>query len=190
MIEWLRPAWLLVLPAALALAWAWWRARTGAGPWRRIVDPALLAELAGRAPAGGSRLALGLGAALLVLLCAALAGPSWRTQTVALHRDAGARIVVLDLSPSMDAVDVAPTRLERARRRRTCSGMPRARSSGWSCSAPTPSASRRSPPIPPCSCTCSKASPPAWCRAQAADPTSRWSSRAGSSPTPAPREAK
>ena len=115
MIEWLRPAWLLVLPAALALAWAWWRARTGAGPWRRIVDPALLAELAGRAPAGGSRLALGLGAALLVLLCAALAGPSWRTQTVALHRDAGARIVVLDLSPSMDAVDVAPTRLERAR---------------------------------------------------------------------------
>jgi len=115
MIEWLRPEWLLVLPTALALAWAWWRARTGAGPWRRVVDPALLAELSGRAPAAGSRLALGLGAALLALVCAALAGPSWRTQPVALHRDAGARIVVLDLSPSMDAVDVAPTRLERAR---------------------------------------------------------------------------
>jgi len=115
MIEWLRPEWLLALPAALALAWAWWRARTGTGPWRRVVDPALLAELAGRAPAAGNRLALGLGAAVLVLVCAALAGPSWRTQPVALHRDAGARIVVLDLSPSMDAVDVAPTRLERAR---------------------------------------------------------------------------
>ena len=115
MIEWLRPEWLLALPIALALARAWWRARTGAGPWRRVVDPALLAELSGRAPAAGSRLALGLGAALLALVCAALAGPSWRTQPVALHRDAGARIVVLDLSPSMDAVDVAPTRLERAR---------------------------------------------------------------------------
>jgi len=115
MIEWLRPEWLLALPVTLALARVWWRARTGAGPWRRVVDPPLLAELAGRAPAAGNRLALGLGAALLVLVCAALAGPSWRTQPVPLHRDAGARIVVLDLSPSMDAVDVAPTRLERAR---------------------------------------------------------------------------
>lgn len=111
----LRPEWLLALPAVAALAWAWWRARTGAGPWRRVVDPALLAELAGCAPAAGNRLALGLGAALLALVCAALAGPAWRTQPVALQRDAGARIVVLDLSPSMDAVDVAPTRLERAR---------------------------------------------------------------------------
>ena len=115
MIEWLRPEWLLALPIALALARVWWRARTGAGPWRRVVDPALLAELSGSAPAAGNRLALGLGVALLVLVCAALAGPSWRTQPVALHRDAGARIVVLDLSPSMDAVDVAPTRVERAR---------------------------------------------------------------------------
>jgi Ca-activated chloride channel family protein len=115
MIEWLRPEWLLALPITLALARVWWRARTGDGPWRRVVDPALLAELAGRAPAAGNRLALGLGAAVLILVCAALAGPAWRTQPVALHRDAGARIVVLDLSPSMDAVDVAPTRLERAR---------------------------------------------------------------------------
>lgn len=115
MIEWLRPEWFLALPITLALARVWWRARTGAGPWRRVVDPVLLAELAGRAPAGGNRLALGLGAAVLILVCAALAGPAWRTQPVALHRDAGARIVVLDLSPSMDAVDVAPTRLERAR---------------------------------------------------------------------------
>ena len=115
MIEWLRPEWFLALPITFAIARAWWRARTGAGPWRRVVDPALLAELSGRAPAAGNRLALGLGAALLVLICAALAGPSWRTQPVALHRDAGARIVVLDLSPSMDAVDMAPTRLERAR---------------------------------------------------------------------------
>ncbi len=115
MIEWLRPEWLLALPITLVLARVWWRASSGAGPWRRVVDPALLAELAGHAPPAGNRLALGLGAAALALVCAALAGPAWRTQPVAMHRDAGARIVVLDLSPSMDAVDVAPTRLERAR---------------------------------------------------------------------------
>ena len=115
MIEWLRPEWLFALPAGLALAWAWWRARAGAGPWRRIVDPELLAHLAGRAPAVSARFALGIAVAVLVLACAALAGPAWRAQPAALHRDLSARIVVLDLSPSMDAIDVAPSRLERAR---------------------------------------------------------------------------
>jgi Ca-activated chloride channel family protein len=115
LIEWLRQEWLLALPAGLALAWAWWRARAGFGPWRRVVDPELLEALAGRAPAASARLALGLAVAALALVVAALAGPSWRTQPAPLHRDAGARAVVLDLSPSMDAVDVAPSRLERAR---------------------------------------------------------------------------
>jgi len=115
MIEWLRPGWLLLLPAGLALLWAWWRLRTGAGPWRGLVDPELLALLAGRAPARSARLALGLALALLVLGCLALAGPAWREQSAVVHRDLSARIVVLDLSPSMDAVDVAPSRLGRAR---------------------------------------------------------------------------
>jgi Ca-activated chloride channel homolog len=115
MIEFLRPGGLLALPIAALLAWAWWRARAGLGAWRRVVDPALLGELADRAPSAHNRLALGLGFAVLALVCAALAGPSWREQPVALQRDAGARIVVLDLSPSMNAVDVAPSRLARAR---------------------------------------------------------------------------
>ena len=115
MIEWLRPAWFLALPAGLALAWLWWRANAGAGPWRRAVDSELLEALAGRAPAASARRALGLGLVAIVLACLALAGPAWRTQPVALQRDTGARVVVLDLSPSMNAVDVAPSRLERAR---------------------------------------------------------------------------
>lgn len=115
MIEWLRPAWLLALPAGLALAWAWWRTRAGSGLWRAQVDAELLDELAGRAPAASARRALGLAVAAYALVIVALAGPSWRTQPAPLHADAGARVVVLDLSPSMDAVDVAPSRLERAR---------------------------------------------------------------------------
>lgn len=114
-LEWLRPGWLFALPAGLALLWAWWRARAGAGLWRRLVDPELLAHLLGRAPASSARLALGLAAAVLALACVALAGPTWRAQAVPLVRDLSARIVVLDLSPSMDAVDVAPSRLDRAR---------------------------------------------------------------------------
>jgi Ca-activated chloride channel homolog len=114
-LEWLRPGWLAALPAGLALLWAWWRARAGAGPWRSLVDPELLAQLAGGAPATSARLAFAIAAAALALACVALAGPTWRTQPAPLYRDFSARIVVLDLSPSMDAVDVVPSRLERAR---------------------------------------------------------------------------
>lgn len=115
MIEWLRPGWLLALPAGLALLAWWWRARAGAGLWRRHVDAELLPHLAGRAPTWSARLALGLAVITLVLVGIALAGPTWRSQPAPLYRDLSARIVVLDLSPSMDAVDVVPTRLERAR---------------------------------------------------------------------------
>jgi Ca-activated chloride channel family protein len=114
-IEWLRPGWLIAAPFALALLWAGWRLRAGAGLWRRHVDAHLLPHLVGRAPAWSARLAFGAAAAALILACVALAGPSWRAQPAPLYRDLSARIVVLDLSPSMDAVDVAPSRLERAR---------------------------------------------------------------------------
>jgi len=115
MIEFLRPGWLLALAPALALLWAWWRARSGAAPWRRLVDPELLAALAQRAPATSARSALGIAAALLVLACVALAGPSWRARPAPQVRDLSARVVVLDLSPSMDAIDAAPSRIARAR---------------------------------------------------------------------------
>jgi Ca-activated chloride channel homolog len=126
-LEWLRPGWLVALPLGLALMWLWWRAQAGGGRWRGLVDPALLPHLLGRRPAGGrftsahggrftsAHSALGIAATALALACVALAGPSWRSQPAPLIRDLSARIVVLDLSPSMDAVDVIPSRLERAR---------------------------------------------------------------------------
>jgi len=114
-LEFLRPAWLLLLPAGLAAAAWWWRTRAGAGPWRRVVDAELLKALAAPGSAASARLALGAALALLALVSIALAGPSWRRQAAPLVQDLSARIVVLDLSPSMDAVDVVPSRLERAR---------------------------------------------------------------------------
>lgn len=114
MIEFLRPAWLLVFPLGLAAAWLWWRRRAGLGPWQRAVDPELLEALAAATPASGNQVVALLAIAVLALVSAALAGPTWRMQPVALQQVAGARIVVLDLSPSMDAVDLSPSRLARA----------------------------------------------------------------------------
>ncbi len=113
--EWLRPGWLLALPVGAALLWAWWRARAGDRPWRRLVDPELLAHLTDGAPRASARLALALAGSALALACVALSGPAWRPQPVPLTRDLGTRVIVLDLSASMDAVDVVPSRLKRAR---------------------------------------------------------------------------
>ena len=113
--EWLRPAWLLALPAGIALLWAWWRSHAGQRLWHQLVDADLLEHLAGPAQASSARFGFGIAVAVLVLACCALAGPVWRAQPTAPQRDPGARIVVLDLSPSMDAIDVAPSRLQRAR---------------------------------------------------------------------------
>jgi Ca-activated chloride channel family protein len=107
--------WLLALPAGGALLWAWWRAHVGRRLWHRLVDADLLEHLAGPVQESSARIALGISTLVLVLAVCALAGPVWRTHANAQQRQPGARIVVLDLSPSMDAIDVAPSRLRRAR---------------------------------------------------------------------------
>ena len=114
MIHFLRPGWLALLPVALALLWLAWR-RALAGPWRGIVDAELYIELAGHGARRGARVALGLAAAALALGVLALAGPAWREARTPLYRSLGARVVVLDLSPSMDAVDASPSRLAASR---------------------------------------------------------------------------
>ena len=114
-LYWTRPEWLLGLPVGAALLWTWWRAHSGARLWWPIVDAELLRHLAGEKPAAGARGPLWVAMIVLALVCTALAGPVWRVPHETPSSDSGARIVVLDLSPSMDSIDVAPSRLQRAR---------------------------------------------------------------------------
>ena len=113
---WLRPLWLLTL---LPLPWVIWRLSrqpTGAGRWQDIIDAHLLRVLLQQGENGKrSRWPL-LAIALAWLLAAvALAGPSFQQQQVQLYQRDSARVYVLDLSPSMNADDVKPSRLARAR---------------------------------------------------------------------------
>ncbi|MCG6943384.1 MAG: VWA domain-containing protein [Thiohalocapsa sp.] len=111
----LHPGWFLaLLPLALLLV-ALVRVRSGAGAWQRVIEPQLLAALTVGADGRRRRwlpALLGLGWLVAVL---ALADPTFERVQVPAFHDAAARVVVLDLSQSMLADDLAPSRLERAR---------------------------------------------------------------------------
>lgn len=110
----LHPLWLLALPPLVALA-VWLARRRGRdGAWPRLLDGELLSLLrlsgggAGRSP----WLLIGVIWTLAVL---ALAGPTWQRQITPAYRAPAAWVVALDVSPSMEAADVPPSRIARAR---------------------------------------------------------------------------
>jgi len=93
------------------------RQNTG-GSWKKICSPELLKYLQvgeyqqTRFPAW--IWLLGIGGLLAIT---ALAGPVWQKQPQAIYREASALVVALDLSRSMDASDVKPSRLIRAKQK-------------------------------------------------------------------------
>lgn len=111
----LRPYWLLALLPAGLLLWALWRSRTRGSAWSAVIEPGLLARLWLEPPGQGSRRALWLLGAAWLLATLALAGPTWQRMPLPAWRSLAARVVVLDLSPSMNTADPPPSRLARAR---------------------------------------------------------------------------
>jgi len=111
----LRPAWLLALLPLAALLRLIWRRRLASRSWAEVIDAPLLPHLLiGEAGRGNpwSLLATGLGGLLAIL---ALAGPTWHKLEQPVFRRQSALVVLLDLSRSMDAADIKPSRLQRAK---------------------------------------------------------------------------
>jgi Ca-activated chloride channel family protein len=114
-LHFLHPTWLLALPPLWLLTV--WLARSNAndGNWSRIVDSQLLPLLRvgeGRRSRSVWPLLVGLMWTLAVL---ALAGPAWNRVKSPAFRAPASWVLVLDLSPSMAASDVKPSRIARAR---------------------------------------------------------------------------
>ena len=110
----LRPLALLgLIPALIAVALAQWRKRS-AGNWEKIINPALLPYLMQGETSKKQRGVLWVLLAWMIA-CLALAGPSWQQLPQPVHKKDAALILIMDLSPSMLAEDVKPSRLERAR---------------------------------------------------------------------------
>ncbi len=112
----LRPVWLLAFLPWLLLLISLWRHRSHAGIWEKIIDPRLRPYvLMGTALAKRHPLMLGLSAVMTALLIVAQAGPVWEKRPQPLFKPQSALVIALDLSRSMDAPDLRPSRLAHAR---------------------------------------------------------------------------
>jgi Ca-activated chloride channel family protein len=113
-LQFLRPWWLLALLALPLLAWAWRSRQRKRSGWRDVVDPHLLPHLLEGEGGRGAR-APWLALAILALAILALAGPSWRQREQPLWQTRAPLVVALDLSSSILANDLPPSRLLQAR---------------------------------------------------------------------------
>jgi len=108
----LRPLWLLLLPLLALAAWHLHTASATAR-WKHLIAPHLLPHLVVR---GSPRSAGTHGLlALLAIACLALAGPTWNREVPPFVEHQAPLLIGLDLSRAMDARDIGPSRLERAK---------------------------------------------------------------------------
>lgn len=114
----LRPWWFVALIPLLWLAWRLLqRAQSGDSAWHKVVDPALQGQLLRDEHQRRSRWPLAGVCLAWLLSVLALAGPVWERQKTPVYRTVAQRVLVLDLSLSMNAGDVRPSRIERARQK-------------------------------------------------------------------------
>jgi Ca-activated chloride channel family protein len=111
----LRPEWLWAIPAVIATAVLLARRQLGPGSWQRVVDPALAPHVLSGSAYRKSDLRWWLLGITGVIGVLSLAGPAWQRIEQPVFRSDQALVVALDLSRSMDAQDVTPSRMLRAR---------------------------------------------------------------------------
>ena len=114
-LHWLRPLWLWVLLPLLLGGLFWWshKGRTSAA-WNRVVDPNLQPYVLEGEGVVSRRVGLTL-LVTWVLTVLLLAGPVVEQQRLPVVEARRAEVIIVDLSRSMAADDLAPSRVARAR---------------------------------------------------------------------------
>ncbi|VAW89166.1 Aerotolerance protein BatB / Aerotolerance protein BatC [hydrothermal vent metagenome] len=111
----LRPWWLLALLPAFWLAWRSWRAQNRSSDWSKVVDAELLPHLLEGEQSTRRRFWPLLMLCGWVIATLAISGPAWQKLPQPLYMQESALVILLDLSRSMDANDLTPSRLTHAR---------------------------------------------------------------------------
>ena len=114
-LHFLRPLWLWSLLPAVRLWWGLWRSQDQTEAWKKVIDPHLLEHLlVGEGQRRRFR-PIHLTLVVWVLAAMALAGPSWQREPSPFADDRAGLVVLLKASTTMNATDVQPSRLERAK---------------------------------------------------------------------------
>lgn len=113
----LRPLWLVLLIPAALLPFVWLRRNDMRARWRNIIAPHLLEHLIIEDKTQRHVQPVHTLCALIALGAIAVAGPTWEQERPPFDQDKAPLVVVLELARSMDAADIAPTRIERAKQK-------------------------------------------------------------------------
>jgi Ca-activated chloride channel family protein len=113
----LRPIWLLLLIPAALLPFVWLRRNDVRARWRNLIAPQLLDHLIVGEKTRRRVQPVHTLSALIALGAIAVAGPTWQQERPPFDQDKAPLVVVLELARSMDATDIAPTRIERAKQK-------------------------------------------------------------------------
>lgn len=117
--HYLRPDWFWLLVPVLLASFALFRLRSSSSNWHKVIDPLLIPHLldnpANNKASRRSNMPL-VGATLaLIIGLNALAGPSWERLPTVTEQKSDAMIIIADLTLSMHATDIKPSRLVRTR---------------------------------------------------------------------------
>jgi len=113
----LRPMWFWALVPGLGLWVLMVFEQSKSYRWRNVIAPHLLKHLVRHPKQRPWIRPTAIALPCLVISVLSLAGPTWERQKNPFVRDEAPLVVALDLSQSMDAIDVQPTRLQRAQQK-------------------------------------------------------------------------
>lgn len=118
-LEFLRPGWFLAILPVVWLLWNAWQIKNQQGRWQSVIEPKFQRLLLGENSQSKSqvnlRLAITALALIWLLAIIALAGPSLKSVKLPAAKNQQGTVIILDLSLSMLADDIAPNRISRAR---------------------------------------------------------------------------
>lgn len=113
----LRPMWLWALIPALGLWVLMLLEQSSRWRWLVVIAPHLLEHLIRRPGRRPWTRPTSITLPCFIIGILALSGPTWKRQETPFVQDEAPLVVALDLSWSMNAIDVQPTRLERAKQK-------------------------------------------------------------------------
>lgn len=118
-LHFIRPAWFYAFIPLILISLALVQSHKQGKSWTNIIDAKLLPHLL-----VGQSIKKSSTNSLLVFIIGALAilslaGPAWEKRPQPVFKDKSALVIALDLSSSMDAADIKPSRLTRARHKIT-----------------------------------------------------------------------